>query len=66
MPLTQQDSCKLLLNQRQNQISKCSEIGRDDIKWQELLLHFRTVQAKHEKVRRQALGSDTPPQPALT
>ncbi|KAF8914235.1 vacuolar protein 14 C-terminal Fig4p binding-domain-containing protein [Gymnopilus junonius] len=38
-----------------------SKLGRDEIKWQELLLHFRTVQAKHEKARRQALGNDTSP-----
>ena len=38
-----------------------SKIGRDEIKWQELLLHFRSVQAKHEKARRQALGHDTSP-----
>lgn len=36
-----------------------SKLGRDEIKWQELLLHFRSVQAKHEKARRQALGADT-------
>ncbi|KAF7301984.1 Heat repeat containing protein [Mycena indigotica] len=35
-----------------------SKIGRDEIKWQELLLHFRSVQSKHEKARRQALGTD--------
>ncbi|KAJ7229408.1 vacuolar protein 14 C-terminal Fig4p binding-domain-containing protein [Mycena haematopus] len=35
-----------------------SKITRDDIKWQELLLHFRSIQAKHEKSRRQALGTD--------
>jgi vacuole morphology and inheritance protein 14 len=35
-----------------------SKLGREDIKWQELLLHFRTVQAKHEKARRQAPGTD--------
>ncbi|KAF7352485.1 Heat repeat containing protein [Mycena venus] len=35
-----------------------SKIGRDEIKWQELLLHFRSIQAKHEKSRRQALGTD--------
>jgi vacuole morphology and inheritance protein 14 len=35
-----------------------SKLGRDDIKWQELLAHFRLVQFKHEKARRQALGSD--------
>lgn len=40
-------------------ISSRSKIGRDDIKWQELLLHFRSVQARHEKARRQALGADT-------
>ncbi|CAA7260108.1 unnamed protein product [Cyclocybe aegerita] len=38
-----------------------SKLGRDEIKWQELLLHFRSVQAKHEKARRQALGNDTSP-----
>ncbi|KAJ8507380.1 hypothetical protein ONZ45_g10243 [Pleurotus djamor] len=37
-----------------------SKMGRDDIKWQELLTHFRTIQAKHEKARRQALGNDAP------
>ncbi|KAJ7437789.1 vacuolar protein 14 C-terminal Fig4p binding-domain-containing protein [Mycena galericulata] len=35
-----------------------SKIGRDEIKWQELLLHFRSIQSKHEKARRQALGTD--------
>ncbi|KAF8213897.1 ARM repeat-containing protein [Mycena galopus ATCC 62051] len=35
-----------------------SKIGRDEIKWQELLLHFRSIQSKHEKSRRQALGTD--------
>jgi vacuole morphology and inheritance protein 14 len=34
-----------------------SKLGRDEIKWQDLLLHFRSVQAKHEKARRQALGA---------
>ncbi|KZP20135.1 ARM repeat-containing protein [Athelia psychrophila] len=38
-----------------------SKIGRDDIKWQELLLHFRSVQGKHEKARRTALGAETAP-----
>ncbi|KAF9480691.1 ARM repeat-containing protein [Pholiota conissans] len=38
-----------------------SKINRDEIKWQELLLHFRSVQAKHEKARRQTLGNDTSP-----
>lgn len=42
-------------------LSTRSKIGRDEIKWQELLLHFRSVQAKHEKARRQALGDDTSP-----
>lgn len=27
-------------------------MGRDDIKWQDLFAHFRSVQAKHEKSRR--------------
>ncbi|KDQ64426.1 hypothetical protein JAAARDRAFT_225710 [Jaapia argillacea MUCL 33604] len=38
-----------------------SKIGRDEIKWQELLSHFRSVQSKHEKARRQAQGGDTAP-----
>ncbi len=38
-----------------------SKINRDEIKWQELLGHFRSVQAKHEKARRQTLGNDTSP-----
>ncbi|KAF8969322.1 vacuolar protein 14 C-terminal Fig4p binding-domain-containing protein [Flammula alnicola] len=42
-------------------LSTRSKISRDEIKWQELLLHFRSVQAKHEKARRQALGNDTSP-----
>ncbi|KAJ7639166.1 vacuolar protein 14 C-terminal Fig4p binding-domain-containing protein [Roridomyces roridus] len=36
-----------------------SKLGRDDIKWQELLLHFRSIQSKHEKARRLALGTDS-------
>ncbi|KAF9814389.1 hypothetical protein IEO21_05123 [Rhodonia placenta] len=36
-----------------------SKLGREDIKWQELLSHFRSVQARHERARRQALGSDS-------
>jgi len=42
-------------------ISSRSKMGRDDIKWQELLLHFRSVQGKHEKARRAALGAETAP-----
>ncbi|KAJ7284062.1 vacuolar protein 14 C-terminal Fig4p binding-domain-containing protein [Mycena rebaudengoi] len=38
------------------QLSSRSKIGRDEIKWQELLLHFRSIQSKHEKARRLALG----------
>jgi len=34
-----------------------SKIGRgDEIKWAELLQHFKSVQIKHEKARRQVLG----------
>jgi vacuole morphology and inheritance protein 14 len=33
-----------------------SKLGREDIKWSELLSHFRNVQNKHEKARRQAAG----------
>ncbi|KZT05649.1 ARM repeat-containing protein [Laetiporus sulphureus 93-53] len=36
-----------------------SKIGRDEIKWQELLSHFRQMQGRHEKARRQALGTDS-------
>ncbi|KAI0650504.1 ARM repeat-containing protein [Trametes meyenii] len=39
-----------------NLSSTRSKLGREDIKWQELLQHFRTVQIRHEKARRQALG----------
>lgn len=39
-----------------NVSSTRSRIGRDDIKWQELLTHFRSTQMRHEKVRRQAMG----------
>ncbi|KAI0034126.1 vacuolar protein 14 C-terminal Fig4p binding-domain-containing protein, partial [Vararia minispora EC-137] len=38
-------------------ISSRSKLVRDEIKWGELLLHFRTVQSKHEKARRQAMGT---------
>ncbi|KAI0720355.1 ARM repeat-containing protein [Cerioporus squamosus] len=41
-----------------NLSSTRSKLGREDIKWQELLQHFRAVQMKHEKARRQALGTD--------
>ena len=42
-------------------MSSRSKITRDEIKWGELLSHFRTVQSRHEKARRLALGafSDT-------
>jgi vacuole morphology and inheritance protein 14 len=39
-------------------LSTRSKLVREEIKWQELLSHFRTVQAKHEKTRRQAMGGD--------
>jgi len=42
-------------------LSTRSKIGRDEIRWQDLLLHFRSIQAKHEKARRQALGNDASP-----
>lgn len=41
-----------------------SKLGRDEIKWAELLSHFRSVQNKHEKSRRQALGADDYDPPA--
>jgi len=40
-----------------NPITSRSKLGRDEIKWQELLNHFRALQGKHEKARRQDLGS---------
>ncbi|KIP12787.1 hypothetical protein PHLGIDRAFT_97459 [Phlebiopsis gigantea 11061_1 CR5-6] len=39
-----------------NVSSTRSKLGREDIKWSELLGHFRAVQNKHEKSRRQAAG----------
>ena len=39
-------------------MSTRSKLGREDIKWQELLSHFRLVQGRHEKARRQAMGGD--------
>lgn len=39
-----------------NVSSTRSKLGREDIKWSELLSHFRNVQNKHEKTRRQAAG----------
>lgn len=36
-----------------------SKIVRDEIKWVELLSHFRNVQIKHEKSRRTGLSGDT-------
>ncbi|QRV72887.1 vacuole-associated enzyme activator complex component (Vac14) [Ceratobasidium sp. AG-Ba] len=35
-----------------------SKIAREEIKWQELLSHFRAVQAKHEKARRRDLTTE--------
>lgn len=32
--------------------------GKDEIKWQELLSHFRSVQARHERARRQLQAVD--------
>ncbi|KAJ8593153.1 ARM repeat-containing protein [Rhizopogon salebrosus TDB-379] len=43
-----------------NPIASRSKLGRDEIKWQELLNHFRTLQGKHEKARRQDLGNTSP------
>ncbi|KAG1735700.1 vacuolar protein 14 C-terminal Fig4p binding-domain-containing protein [Suillus paluster] len=42
-----------------NPITSRSKLGRDEIKWQELLNHFRALQSKHEKARRQDLGNST-------
>ncbi|OCH88327.1 ARM repeat-containing protein [Obba rivulosa] len=49
-----------------NLASTRSKLGRDDIKWQELLSHFRAVQNRHEKSRRQAPGADTAPSPGFS
>ncbi|KAL7282584.1 ARM repeat-containing protein [Trametes coccinea BRFM310] len=50
-----------------NLSSTRSKLAREDIKWQELLQHFRTVQIKHEKARRQTLGgSDSTTFPPYT
>jgi len=38
-------------------MSSRSKIGREEIKWGELLSHFRMIQGRHEKARRQALGT---------
>ncbi|ODN81757.1 hypothetical protein L202_02141 [Cryptococcus amylolentus CBS 6039] len=35
-----------------------SKIGKEEIKWQELLSHFRNVQNRHEKARRQLHSTD--------
>ncbi|KAG2069275.1 ARM repeat-containing protein [Suillus decipiens] len=40
-----------------NPITSRSKLGRDEIKWQELLNHFRALQGKHEKARRLDLGN---------
>ena len=52
-------SAKVFISSAVSSLATRSKIGRDEIKWQELLSHFRLVQAKHEKARRQALGNDT-------
>ncbi|KAG9104201.1 hypothetical protein FRC06_004626 [Ceratobasidium sp. 370] len=41
-----------------NAIATRSTIAREQIKWQELLSHFRAVQAKHEKARRRDLATE--------
>ena len=38
-------------------LSSRSKLVRDEIKWGELLSHFRAVQIKHEKARRKDTGS---------
>jgi vacuole morphology and inheritance protein 14 len=55
-----------MINRNISTMTTRSKLGREDIKWQELLSHFRTVQAKHEKARRQALGADNSPFTELT
>ncbi|TFY76603.1 hypothetical protein EWM64_g7407, partial [Hericium alpestre] len=39
-------------------MSTRSKLAREEIKWGELLSHFRAVQIKHEKARRAALGGN--------
>lgn len=41
--------------------SNRSKLGRDEIKWQDLFAHFRSVQIKHEKARRVGLGGNPGP-----
>ena len=38
-----------------------SKLVRDEIKWQDLFAHFRSVQAKHEKARRVGMGGNPGP-----
>ena len=38
-------------------IAKCGRYSGDEIKWPELLAHFRTVQTRHERARRAVHGS---------
>ncbi|WVQ80690.1 hypothetical protein IAT38_002795 [Cryptococcus sp. DSM 104549] len=35
-----------------------SKLGKEEVKWQELLAHFRKVQDRHEKARRQLHSTD--------
>ncbi|KAG1764479.1 hypothetical protein EV702DRAFT_1215443 [Suillus placidus] len=42
-----------------NPIASRSKLGRDEIKWQELLNHFRALQSKHEKARRLSASPNT-------
>ncbi|KAH7103072.1 ARM repeat-containing protein [Auriculariales sp. MPI-PUGE-AT-0066] len=41
--------------------SKMTTNNKEEIKWQDLLTHFRVVQAKHEKARRQESGGGDGP-----
>ena len=53
-------ACKYLMRSSgsvSNVSSTRSKLGREEIKWNELLSHFRAVQNKHEKARRQVLGT---------
>jgi vacuole morphology and inheritance protein 14 len=58
LSLTIQTVTEGYLNRTVGPLASRSKLGRDEIKWQELLSHFRLVQAKHEKARRQTLGTD--------
>lgn len=54
-------SLTFFLSSTVNVVASRSKLGRDEIKWQDLFAHFRTVQTKHEKARRVGLGGNPGP-----